>query len=290
MAAILDASPRPGRTCAVFGFIAAAAAALAAALLYLPVLAGLLTQWASDDDAAYGAMVAVVAAVLFVQRRSRVRSLEPRGSNAGIALLACAGAMYVIGTVAADVFLVRASLPLMAVASVLFVAGPVHVRALAAPFALCLVAIPLPSALVTEITLPLQLVASQCAAAMLTAIGVPVVRDGNVLTLNYITLQVAEACSGMRSLVTLAALVAVYAALRELPLRRLAVLAAATVPVALLGNSFRVALTALLAAQVGGEATRGAMHEATGWFAFVLMALALYGSESLLNRFGMRSE
>ena len=290
MAAILDASPRPGRSCGVVGLIAAAAAALAAALLYVPVFAGLITQWATDNDAAYGLIVAGAAAWLFVERWPRARSLPLRGSLAGVALLIVAGVIYMIGTLAADLFLVRVSLPLTAIGGLLFLAGPQHVRALAAPFALCFVAIPLPSALVTEITLPLQLLASQCAAAMLTGLGVPVVRDGNVLTLNYITLQVAEACSGMRSLVTLAALVGVYASVRELPLRRLAILAVATVPVALVGNGLRVAATALLAARVGADATRGAMHEATGWAAFVLMALALHGSESIPNRFRVGSE
>jgi exosortase len=290
MAATLDASPRPGRSCGDFALIAAAAAALAAAVLYLPVVAGVITQWATDADAAYGAMVAAAAAWLFVQRWPRLSGLPWAGSNAGVALLAGGCVVYMFGTLAADVFLVRVSLPVIALGSVLFVAGPRHVRVLTAPFALCFVAIPLPSALVTEITLPLQLMASQFAAAMLAGVGVSVVRDGNVLTLPSITLQVAEACSGMRSLVTLAALGAVYASIRELPLRRIAILAAATVPVALAGNGLRVAATALLAARIGPDATRGAIHDATGWVAFVLMALALYGSESILNRFRVGSE
>jgi exosortase len=173
----------------------------------------------------------------------------------------------------------------IAVGTAWFLAGPQYVRALAAPFALCFVAIPLPSAIVTEVTMPLQLMASQVAAAVLAGAGIPVVRDGNVLVLNYITLQVAEACSGMRSLVTLSALVAVYAAVRELPMRRIVLLAAITVPVALVGNGLRVAVTAMLAGPFGVAATRGVMHDATGWFAFVLMGLALYGSASLVDRF-----
>jgi exosortase len=138
--------------------------------------------------------------------------------------------------------------------------------------------------------MPVQVMASQFAAVMLAGVGVPVVRDGNVLTLTYITLQVAEACSGMRSLVTLSALVAVYAAVRELPMRRLAMLAAATVPVALVGNGLRVACTALLAAPLGAEAVRGPVHDATGWAAFVLMASILYGSESVQSRLRTGSE
>jgi exosortase len=290
MAVSLDASPRLDRACAVSGLIAAAAALASAAVLYLPVLAGIATQWATDDDAAYGAIVAAAAALLFVQRWSRVRTLHDRGSNAGLVPLTGACLLYVLGTLAADVFLVRVSFPLMAMGGVLFIAGPQHLRALAAPFALCLVAIPLPSTLVTEVTMPLQLMASQCAAAILAGVGVPVARDGNVLTLSYITLEVAEACNGMRSLVTLVALVAVYTAMRELPARRFVLLASATVPVALLGNGLRVAFTALLASRLGADAARGTVHDATGWVAFVLMALTLFGSESILSRLRVRSE
>ena len=289
MAAGLDASPRLGRACA-HGWVAAALTALAAVILFFPVLTGLTAQWFSDDDAAYGVIVAAVAALLFVQRWPRVRSLPLRGSNAGVALLAGACACYVIGTIAADVFLVRLSFPLLIAEGVLFLAGPAHVRALAAPIALCFVAIPLPSALVTQLTMPLQLMASQCAAAILNGVGVPAVRDGNVLTLSYITLEVVEACNGMRSLVTLAALVAVYAAMRELPLRRVALLLLVTVPVALAGNGLRVAATALLAGQMGADAARGAIHDATGWVAFALMATLIFGSESISNRFRTRPE
>jgi exosortase D (VPLPA-CTERM-specific) len=290
MAVSLDASPRLRRSCGVSGWIAAAITALAAAILYIPVLSGLFSQWATDDDAAYGLIVAGAAALLFIQRRSRLAGVPLRGSRAGGLLLACASALYVVGTLAADVFLVRLSLPVFIVGSIWFMAGVAHLRALAAPLALCFVAIPLPSALVTEITMPLQLMASQCAAAILSLVGVPVVRDGNVLTLKYITLEVAQACSGMRSLVTLSALVAVYASMRELPLRRVALLAMATVPVALLGNGLRVAVTALLASRLGADAARGPVHDLTGWIAFILMAFAIFRSESILNRFRVRSE
>jgi exosortase len=156
-----------------------------------------------------------------------------------------------------------------------FVLGTAHLRVLAAPLMLLVVAIPLPSALVTELTLPLQLAASRCAAGLLQLAGVAVVRDGNVLTLNYITLEVAEACSGMRSLVTLVALIAVYAVMCGATVRRTIFLLTAAVPVAIVGNGLRVAFTGLLAARLGDGAAKGFVHDATGWIAFVLMCAAI---------------
>jgi exosortase len=165
-----------------------------------------------------------------------------------------------------------------------FVCGTAHVRALAAPLVLCFAAIPLPSAVVTELTMPLQLAASQCAAGLLSTMGIDVVRDGNVLTLSYITLEVAEACSGMRSLVTLLALVAVYWGTCGASLRRALLLAAAVVPVSLAGNGLRVAATALLASRIGEDAVRGLVHDLTGFASFVVMCAALVAVHALTSR------
>ena len=275
MLASVDPSQSPVAGTRLFSWIAAAAAA-AAAILYGPLLIGLARQWVNDGDAAYGAVVAVAAAFVFRERWRRVRALPLTGSPAALIFVLASALLYFAGTLAADVFLVRLSLPALAASAIWFVAGSTHLRKLAAPLALCVVAIPIPDALVTEATLPLQLVASRSAAALVSAAGVPVVRDGNVLALGSVTLEVAQACSGMRSLVTLLALVAVYAAFRELPLRRTALLALATVPVALTGNSLRVAATALLATtSLGANAARGLTHDLTGWAAFVLMCALL---------------
>ena len=275
MAVSVDASPSSAPSLRVSSLILTAASAFAAVVLYAPVVTGLAWQWVDDSDAAYGAVVALAAVLVFTQRLPRVRTLPLCGSAWGLVPLLIACALYIVGTLAADVFLVRLSLPVFGAAALLFVAGSVHVRALAAPLVLCVVAIPLPSAFVTEVTMPLQLLASQSAAGMLTAVGVPVVRDGNILTLSSLTLEVAQACNGMRSLVTLFALVAVAATLGDLPVRRVVLLAAATVPVALVGNGLRVAVTALLASWIGESAVRGVPHDATGWAAFVLMFGAL---------------
>ena len=220
------------------------------------------------------------------QRWRKFRSLPIRGSWWGAAGLAAAVALYVIGVVAADVFVLRVSAIAFLVAALCFVCGTACVRVLAAPLILLFIAIPLPSALVTELTMPLQLAASHLAAGFLSASGFDVVRDGNILTLGYITLEVAEACSGMRSLVTLLALVAVYGATIGPPLRQVVALIAATLPVALLGNSLRVVATAFLASRMGEDATRGLVHDSTGFVAFGAMCAALAGVHLVVSRFG----
>jgi exosortase len=257
------------------GGLAGAAFIAAAASLYLPVIIGLARQWYEDPNAAYGCLVAGAAIFAIRQRRAALRAISLEGSWSGAFALAGAAALYLIGTLAADLFFLRVSLVAFCAATVWFVCGAAFVRALAVPLVLLLAAIPLPAAVVTQMTMPLQLAASQFAAGVLGAIGVDVVRDGNVLTLSYITLEVAEACSGMRSLVTLLALVAVYWGTCDAPLRRVLLLAAAALPVALAGNGLRVVFTALLASQMGVDAARGAIHDATGFVAFAVMCASL---------------
>lgn len=264
-------------------WLAASAVVAGAASLYASIVAGLVRQWYEDPNAAYGALVAVAAVVAFRQRWPRLRSLPIELSSwSPLALLAAAG-LYLAGTLAADVFLLRVSLVVLCAAAWWFVCGTAYLRALAVPLVLVMCAVPMPAAVVTELTMPLQLAASQCASGLLGLMGIDVVRDGNVIVLPSITLEVAEACSGMRSLATLLALVAVHWGTSGSGPQRSLVLAAATVPVAIAGNGLRVAVTGLLASRMGEDAARGLTHDATGFIAFLVMCgalVALYAAAS----------
>lgn len=262
----------------------AAATAAAAATIFLPVIGGLVRQWYQDPTATYGAFVAGAVGVAIWQRSSRLRMAPRDGSWWGAGALAGAAALYVTATLAADVFLLRASAVGFCAAAVWFVGGAAHIRLLAAPLIMALAAIPPPGAPVTELTMPLQLAASQLATLLLGLLRVDVVRDGNVLTLSSVTLEVAEACSGMRSIVTLLALVAVYGGTCGSAAWRVLLLAVATVPVALAGNALRVAATAVLASRLGEDATRGIVHEATGFAAFAAMCAALAAVHLVASR------
>ena len=125
--------------------------------------------------------------------------------------------------------------------------------------------------IVTHATMPLQLIASQVAAAVLQACQVPVLREGNLLMLDRVTLEVAEACSGLRSLVSLVSVTAVCAAFFSMSPRRVILLMAAAVPVAIVGNGLRVAATGLLSTWIGKAAAEGFLHDLTGYAAFVAM-------------------
>jgi exosortase len=218
------------------------------------------------------------------RRRRQLQSLPIEPRNWGLGLLAMGLLVYVVGALAGDLFLLRASLPLTVAGALLGLLGVRHLRACAAPLALLILAMPLPGAIVTHLTLPLQLVASQVAAGVLQAAQIDVVRQGNLLALDNITLEVADVCSGLRSVVSLNAIAALCGVMLSLPLRRTLMLMAAALPIAIVGNGFRVAATGVLTSLFGEVAVRGTLHELTGVAAFLAMCAAVIGLQIATRR------
>jgi len=255
----------------------AAAVGGAVALLYAPVAAGLARQWYEDPASSHGILL-VAAAAIVLRRRWRTLAATPLApSNAGFVALACSLILYAAASLAGELFMLRMSAVASLAAVVLTLAGVQPLRLLAAPFALVVLAIPLPAVVVTSLTLRLQLVASQMAAAILNGMGIEAVRDGNLLTLSSVTLEVAEACSGLRSIVSLIALIAVCKAVGRVRARDAILLMFATLPVAIVGNALRVTATGVLAHVVGAWTARGWVHDLAGYVAFIGMCLVLGG-------------
>ena len=144
--------------------------------------------------------------------------------------------------------------------------------------------IPIPSIIYNQITFPLQLFASQVAEFSLGVIGIPVLRDGNILELASQKLSVVEACSGIRSLLSLSFLSLVYAYFFDKRVWMRWVLLAATIPIAILSNSGRVTITGILS-EINTELARGFFHSLEGWIIFIIALVMLGGLHFLINRF-----
>jgi exosortase len=255
----------------------------AAGALYAPVVAGIVRQWIDEPDTSYGALLAGAAAVVWLRKRARLRQCGSASSDLGFAIVAFALLVYVLGSLAGDLFLTRLSLPIGCAGALLALRGVEYTRALAPSLGLLLLAIPLPAVLVTHLTLPLQLMASQMAAGILTLCHVPVVRQGNLLALPHITLEVAEACSGLRSVTSLISVAAVCGAILPLGGVRTTALMIAAVPIAMVGNGLRVAATGLLTTWIGEIAVRGTLHELTGYVAFFGMCAATFAIDYVMR-------
>lgn len=261
---------------------------LTALLLFVfgATVRGLALEWASSPDASYGAILAAVALVVAWHRRRAIREAMdvPSSHGGGLAVLVSGLFLYLIGLLGADVFVTRLSLVAVVTGVTWYLLGGAPTRLLAAPLLFLFIAIPLPALIVNAITLPLQLVASQLAEGLLGLARVPVFRDGNILELRSTSLEVAEACSGLRSLISLAAIACLVAwATERSPARRVAVIAA-SVPIAIAWNAVRIAGTAVACEVWGRQMARGGWHEFTGWATFALAVLTLVQFQRILPR------
>jgi exosortase len=262
--------------------VAALAGVGAAALLvYAPVLSSLVRQWASDENYSHG-FVVIPFALYFVWRdRRRLATLPVQPAATGLLVTIGSLLLFVAGELGAELFLTRVSLIGVAAGTILFLYGSAHLRALAFPLGLLFLMVPLPAVVFNQIAFPLQLLASRVGESVLSAAGIPVLREGNVLILPTTTLEVAQACSGIRSLVSLLTLAVLLGKFSEPRRWARVVLAALAVPVAIASNAARVAGTGLAADWIGPRAAEGFFHEFSGWVVFVvafsLLALAQRG-------------
>ncbi len=244
--------------------------------LYWHTLAHLVLQWWRDPNVSHGFLVPLFSAYIIWEHRDRIARVVPMPSWSGLGLLLCGILLLLVGEMGAELFLARTSLLLVLAGIVVLYFGWNLFRAVLFPWAFLLLMIPIPAILFNKITFPLQLLASRLAAAVLPFFGVPVLREGNIINLAAIVLEVAEACSGIRSLMSLLTLAIMYGYLMDQRRWVRWVLAISAVPIAVTANSFRVIGTGLLVQYWDPEKAKGDFHESWGWLTFVMSLLMLY--------------
>jgi exosortase len=176
----------------------------------------------------------------------------------------------IIGVLGAELFLSRTSLLILTAGLVIYFLGWTFFRAVLFPWAFLVLMIPIPAIIFNQITFPLQLLASKVAAAVLPLFGVPVLREGNVINLPEMALEVAEACSGIRSLMSLTTLAIIYGYLMETRTSIRVLLALASIPIAVAANSLRIIGTGLLVQYWDPDKAEGFFHAFSGWLIFVV--------------------
>ncbi len=267
--------------------VAAALVGATTLAVYFPVLTSLVRQWASDENYSHGFLVVPFALLFAWRARRNLAAAEPKPHSLGLVLAVLSILGFLAGQLAAELFLARLSLLGVIAGTILFLWGPAHLRTLAFSFALLLLAIPLPSIILNQIAFPLQLLASRAGEAAVSAAGIPILREGNVLVLPEMKLEVVEACSGIRSLAALITLALILGKLAEPRPWARAALVVLAVPVAIAANAARVAGTGLAAAWVGPLAAQGFFHSFSGWLVFVAAFCALLACVRLLRRVRM---
>ncbi|HUK43335.1 MAG TPA: exosortase A [Candidatus Bathyarchaeia archaeon] len=253
-------------------------------LLYAPVVKLLVWQWYNDPDYGHGFLVPLLSAYLIWARRDNLRQIVRRPSAWGMAVVLGSMGFLFLGSLGAENSLSRLSILGTICGLIVYFAGWAMLRALTFPLAFLLFAIPFPAVVYNEIVFPLQFLASKFATRVLEMLGLfPVMREGNVLVLPQMRLEVVEACSGIRSLMSLLALAAGYGYVVERSVAVRWLLVIAMVPLAIVSNGTRVMITAIMAHYIGPEAAQGFMHEFSGWVIFVVATILFLGLHSVIT-------
>ena len=280
-------SAREGRLSSSLPQWQAVALLLLVAGLYAKILVALFLQWVgphSDPSFQHGIFVPLFALFVLWQDRKRLHAIAPAPSWTGLPLIALGLLMLIVGVLGAENFLSRASLLVLLAGLVILFQGWTFFRAVLFPWAVLLLMIPIPALILQQVTFPLQMLAAKLATALLQLVQVPVLREGNVINLASMPLDVAEACSGIRSLLTLVTLAIIYGYLMETRIWMRGLLAVSAVPIAVVANSFRIFGTGLLVQYWDPDKAEGFFHTFSGWLIFVVALILLFAVHRGLSR------
>lgn len=251
-------------------------------LCYAPILYRMASQWANDENMGHGWFVPVLAGYIAWQRRDQLLATPRKPSYWGLVLVIWAGMQALAATLGAEIFTARLAFVMAVFGSVLFLGGRAWIRILLFPLLLLLFMIPIPQILYAQLTLRLQTLASELGEFLISAVGIPVLRTGNLLQLPSQTLDIADACSGIRSLLSLIFLSLVYAYFTDKRVWMRWALLFATVPIAIAANGIRVGVTGMLS-EVNVDYARGTYHEAEGYIVFIVALTALLVTHRIIS-------
>jgi exosortase len=251
--------------------------------VYWQILAALFEQWSKDPNYSHGFFVPVIAGWFAYRQWGAIRRTVVDPSLTGIAVMFGAMVLLVLGFLSTEYLTMRVSLVAMLAGLILYLFGRSAFREMRLPVLYLLLMIPLPYILYDAAAFPLKLIVANASVNMLKLLGFSVVREGNIILFPSLILEVADACSGLRSLMTLVTLAVTCSFLMlRTPLMRV-LLVVASVPIAVVTNMLRVIVTGILAETISPELAEGVFHEMAGLGVFI-MALLLTGVLTLILR------
>lgn len=248
--------------------------------LYFSVFEVLVDDWSKNDNYSHGFFIPFVSLYMVYSLRDKLTNIAPTPASWGILVLLAGLLQLYIARVGSEYFLQRTSLLLVLFGIIIFLFGVHYAKKLSIPIGYLIFMVPLPAIIWNKIAFPMQLFSSAITERIVQLAGIPIFRQGNILHLAETTLEVVDACSGLRSLVTMFALSTALAFFCEIATWKKWVLFLSAAPVAILANTVRLTGTAMLASRYGEKVAQGFLHEISGIFTFVVGLLLLM----LVNR------
>jgi exosortase len=245
-------------------------------VLYYRVAVKLVYDWSTLPDYSHGPLVPFFAAFLIWDKRKVLSATPIKQTWSGIVLVVFAIFVLILGVYGVELFTARMSFIFLLTGLIWTFFGWAMVRQLSFPLLVLVLAIPFPAIVFNRITFPLQLMASRIASDILPFLGVPTLQEGNVIELPVMKLEVAEACSGIRSLMSLFTLAVFYGYFLEKTTTRRVILALASIPIAITANVARIVGTGLCVQYWDPDKALGFFHEFQGWVMFVVSLACLY--------------
>ncbi len=258
---------------------------LAVAALYADIFHGLYGDWLHDENYSHGFLVPLIAAYFAWSRRQALEQLDIKPAVSGLVLIVFALLVLLAGVAAQEYYTRRASFIFLLAGLIVFFFGWRWLRALLLPVGFLFFMIPLPYVIYDAISFPLKLFVAQFSVETLKLIGVVVLREGNIIMFPHTVLEVADACSGLRSIVSLLALGVTLAVLTQGKMSRKVLLVALTIPIAVFTNMMRVIITGYLAQHYGSAVAEGFFHDFAGMGVFLAAMVLLFISSGLLRKF-----
>lgn len=253
-------------------------------VLFLPIYPDMVREWLAQSDNSHGLIVPFVAGYFAWQRKDRLLSTRINSSWYGGVVLFLSLAVFILCYAGGLAFPSRVAFVFSLLGLIWFMLGNEITGILAFPILFLLFMIPVPYSLLSLVAGPLQLVATRISADIIGACSIPVIREGNMLYFVDTQLEVAEACSGIRSIMSLSMLAFAFASMSRDGWKSRIVLILSAIPIAMVANILRIAGTGVLANFFGDKVARGFLHEFSGIVLFLFGFVVLLGIFNLINR------